>query len=152
MNVDPRALLSISRSLWDSLLGLDVHPLDDAACPAEDRETVRSWIEVSGPWRGAIMLECHESVARHAAAMLLSADGQEATVDEIQDALRELADSMGKRVQDLLPESSTLAPASVVNGEELLAMKELGGLRLSCEGRPVRIALFESRQEAVAQE
>lgn len=154
MHVDEQQILSISRELWANQLGLTIHPAEDEA-PANGEPTLASCINVSGAFRGAIVVECPESVARHAAAMLFAADGEETSQEDIQDALKELSIMIGKRVRSLLPETSKLSRPSVSgNGAhvDLEGMQGVSDLKLTCEGRQVRIALLqkELEQEAVA--
>jgi hypothetical protein len=150
MHVDEQQILSVSRELWSTQLGLELQPAADARTTAE--RTLSSCITVSGKWNGAIVLECSEAVARHAAAVLFEADGQTAEQSEIQDALNELADMVGKKVRGLLPEATKLSRAASVGTESprsksIDGMSGLSHLDLSCEGRPVRISLFEQERE-----
>jgi len=152
MQVDQQQILTATKELWTSLLGLTVAPLDDAA-GAEER-TWSSCVKITGPWQGAILLECSESLARHAAAMLFAADGEDTPEDEIQDAVKELADMFGKKLRPLLPEETKISRPSIVDDEDdckaLSGMQGLAELKLSCEGRPVRIVLFEAQPDLAA--
>jgi hypothetical protein len=146
MHVDEQQILSISRDLWTTQLGLTIAPEEaNGTHPGDDR-TLASCVKVSGAWRGAILVECPESVARHAAAMLFAADGE--SDEDVQDALGELAEMIARKMRPLLPDETKLSRSSIVSDEEALSrMKGVSDLKLSCEGRPVRIALFESDLE-----
>jgi hypothetical protein len=154
MHVDEQQILSISRELWANQLGLSIDPAGDPATePLRDDKILSSRINISGPFQGAILLECPESVARHAAAMLFASDGEEATVEDIHDALKELSIMIGKRMRPLLPESTKLSrPAVVAVPAEVHdeGMQGVSDLKLRCEGRLVRIALLQRESEAVA--
>lgn len=155
MHLDERQVLDVSRDLWTTQLGLDLSQQQDAAETVQDERVWSSCIRVSGPWYGAIVLQCPESIGRHAAAMLFAADGQAATEEEIQDAIHELAEQIGKKLRTLLPESTKVSrPAAVVDGVEestlLAGLHGQGELTLNCEGRPVRIAIFEGEPDLAA--
>jgi hypothetical protein len=152
MQVDEQQILSFSRELWANQLGLSITPLPTEPGMTQNEKVLSSCINVSGPFQGAIVLECPESVVRHAAAMLFAADGDEPSEEDIHDALKELAAMVGKRMRSILPESTRLSRPSVVadldRSEALERMQGLSDLKLSCEGRPVRIALLQKEEEA----
>lgn len=150
MQVNEQEILSFSQEVWAAQLGLNIQ----AEPAATDDRTLSSCIKVSGPWHGTILLECSESVVRHAAAMLFSADGESASEEEISDALKELAEMLGKKMRSVLPESSKLSRPSILLAEEqtevLADQKSQTDVRLSCEGRPVRIALLDAEPDLAA--
>jgi hypothetical protein len=153
MHVDEQQILSLSRRLWSDRLGLRIDS-DPESSNGKDERTWSSCINISGAWHGALMLECPESIVRHAAAMLFSSDGEEASAEDIEDALKELAVIVGKQMRQILPESTKLSRPSIVSepdrSEILKSLTELTDLHMSCEGRPVRIALLEKDSETAA--
>jgi hypothetical protein len=153
MRVDEREILSASKELWSSDLGLTVLPPTDAASDDQEK-TWSSCVKISGPWQGAILIECPESIVRHAAVMLFAADGEDTTEDEIHDAVKELADMFGRKVKSFLPDETKISRPSVVEDEDdckaLSGMQGLSELKLSCEGRLVRIVLFQAEPDLAA--
>jgi hypothetical protein len=156
MHLDERQVLDVSRDLWTSQLGLNLAPREADGLDTTNGEKVwSSCVKVSGPWSGAIVLQCPESIGRHAAAMLFSSDGETTTEEEIQDAVDELAEMIGKKLRTHLPETAKLSrPAAVPDIVEeatpLAGMHGQGELKLDCEGRPVRIAIFEGEPDLAA--
>jgi len=153
MHVDEQQILSLSQQLWNDHLGLRVSPLEGPGQEVDER-TWSSCINISGAWQGALMLECPESIVRHAAVMLFASDGEETTTEDIEDALKELSVMMGKRMRQVLPEATKLSRPSIVNEPDrkviLESLSELTDLHLSCEGRPVRISLLKKDVETAA--
>ena len=153
MHVDEQQILTLSQRLWNDHLGLRVIPRDETTQEGDER-TWSSCINISGAWQGALMLECPESIVRHAAAMLFASDGDEITTEDIEDALKELSVIIGKQMRQVLPEATKLSRPSIVKEadrtEVLRSLRELTDLHLSCEGRPVRISLLEKETEAAA--
>jgi hypothetical protein len=151
MHVNDQQILTVSRELWATQLGLNISLDGSGGGTAPDERTWSSCIKVSGPWQGKILIECSESVVRHAAAVLFAADGEAASTDDIADALKELADMVGKKMRPLLPESSKLSRPAIL--DELVRTEQTSGLagltdvRLNCEGRPVRIALLTGESD-----
>ena len=147
MHVDDQQILSLSRELWASQLGLTIDSTEQVEAAGDER-TFSSCINVSGPWQGTILLERPESIARHAAVMLFSTDGDETSDEDIHDALKELAAMIGKRMRSVLPESAKLSRPSIVSDPTAIEkLQGLNDLRMSCEGRPIRIALLEKASE-----
>ena len=154
MQVDEQQILNASRELWTSHLGLTVQ-IDETGDNAQPEEKIwTSCVKISGSWRGAILLECPESIARHAAAMLFAADSEEMAEDDIEAAVKELADLFGKKMRPHLPEATKLSRPSIVEEQgqckALIGMSGLAELKMSCEGRPVRIVLFQAEPDMAA--
>ena len=152
MQVDQQSILSASKELWSSHLGLSVAP--PSAETDSDEPMLSSCVKISGTWQGAILLECSESLARHAAVMLFATDGEDTTDDEVQDAVKELADMFGKKLRPFLPEQTKISRPSFVADKgtckALIGMQGLTQLNMSCEGRPVRIVLFQYQPDLAA--
>ena len=153
MQVDEQQILNASRELWTSQLGLTVQ-VQETQDDAQEEKIWCSCVKISGSWRGAILLECPESIARHAAAMLFAADSDEMAEDDIEAAVKELADLFGKKMHPYLPEATKISRPSIVEEQEqckaLVGMSGLSELKLSCEGRPVRIVLFQAEPDLAA--
>ena len=152
MHLDDRQILKLSRELWTSHLGLNVQP-DKSTGDAEEK-IWSSCVKISGGWRGAILLECPESIARHAAAMLFAADSDNMDEDDIEAAVKELADLFGKKMRPFLPEATKISRPTIVDDsadcKALSGMSDLSELKMSCEGRPVRIVLFQAEPDMAA--
>jgi hypothetical protein len=120
-----------------------------ASCAERQSEKLlSSCISVQGDWQGAIVLQCPESIARHAAVILLAADAEAAEADELQEALNELARAVGQKAKEILPEPSQLSePLSADQSSQLAALSGMRPLKeydLNCEGRLVRFSLLQS--------
>ena len=152
MQVDQEQILTASRELWTAQLGLTVAP--PVAANGDQEKCWASCVKISGAWQGAILLECSESILRHAAATLFAADGEDTPEDELQDAIKELAEMFGKKLRPYLPGEIKISRPSIVEDETsckaLNGMLGLSELKMSCEGRPVRIVLFEAQPDMAA--
>ena len=84
-------------------------------------------------------------------AVMLFASDQD---DDIDDAVKELADMFGKKLRPFLPDETKISRPSLVEDEKsckaLNGMHGLSELRLSCEGRPLRVVLFEAEPDMAA--
>ena len=143
MQVDDSKILGILRDLWQTQLGLSLSP--QAEQPADAGPTLATRIKVSGGWEGSIVLECPESIARHAAAMLFEPDEEG---EDAHDAVDELAKMIASKIHPLLPLESKLAGSSRISDEQpLQGVRDLSELKLSSEGHPVRFALLENEEQ-----
>ena len=70
------------------------------------------------------------------------------------DAAKELADMVGRKLQQLLPGASKISRPSIVTDRDqskaLEGLQDLSNFEFHCEGRPVRIVLFEGEPEVAA--
>jgi CheY-specific phosphatase CheX len=145
VHVGEQQIFEISRDVWANRLGLSIVPAPADAAPDSGDRTLASCVKISGSWSGTIVVECPESIARHAAAMLFHESGSD---EDARDALGELAEMIARKMRPLLPDESKLSKPAMLEGDDALSgLKNLSELRLSCEGHPVRIALFESESE-----
>lgn len=153
MKVEAHQIISASREVWTDHLGLTLTPSTETDAVGEERSWC-SCVKLSGSWQGVILLECSESIVRHAAAMLFAADGEDTSEDELADAAKELADMFGKKMRQFFPPETKASRPTIVEDREnckaLAGTRTLSELNLTCEGRPLRIVLFESEPEVAA--
>lgn len=146
MAIDDRQIIGVSSELWSSSLGLRLSPAEAASPSAEP--TRATCMKATGAWTGALMLECPESVLRHAALMLFDQEADSIAESDMDDALNELSEMIGRKLRDVLPEKTKFGKPSVVEDEsqakvpgEISSRREI---ELSCEGRSMRMVIFES--------
>ena len=147
MMVDGRQIAETCRDLWEATLGLNL--ADGAGETDADENVLKSYVNVSGEWEGAVVVECSAAITQHAAAMMFGTDSDDMSADDLQDALNELTRLVGKRIQSHLPSTGKLSAPKPFKGNELGEMKGMQELQLNCEGRPVKISLFQNDAIAV---
>ena len=105
--LDPATVQAIADDVWTSLVG-DGEVLVPLPVPAPE-VTVSAWVQITGPWRGAVVVTCDEPTAEALTECLLRARPP-AVIDaeDVADALGELANVLGGNVKAALPGSSTL--------------------------------------------
>ena len=98
---------AIADEVWLSLVGDgEVFVPVPAPRPAE---AVSAWVQISGPWNGAVVLTCAPATAEALTESVLRARPP-ATVDDedVADALGELANVLGGNIKSVLPGPSSL--------------------------------------------
>ena len=105
----------IARSIWATLFEL---PLEDGdAARLGPESTVTSCVQIDGAWQGAVVLQCPLTLARTLTAAMFQADTAP-ELDEVHDALGELANMLGGNVKALLPGPSRISLPAVAVGSD----------------------------------
>lgn len=118
-----------------TMLGLEVTD-PDADPPSERaRDRLTAVVELSGAWRGAVLLSCSRRLAGVACErMLAPVGGGEAKLQDTFDALGELTNMLAGQVKALLPGPTRIGIPEVsgLGGTGLLLRGARPALTLSC--------------------
>jgi chemotaxis protein CheX len=105
--LDEATVREIADQAWAALVGEDevLVPL-----PGEfGTDPVSSWVDITGPWTGTVVLTCDRSTAEQLTRALLAEHAPAVLDDEdVADALGELANVVGGNVKAVLPGTSVL--------------------------------------------
>ncbi|TQN40801.1 chemotaxis phosphatase CheX-like protein [Blastococcus colisei] len=105
--IDEDTVQSIAQEAWSALIGDDEFLVPLPGGLPDD--AVSSWVEIVGPWTGAVVLTCGRSTAEALARCLMAEHAPPVLdADDIQDALGELANVVGGNVKAVLPGPSVL--------------------------------------------
>lgn len=136
-------------SLWSRMLGIEARPDTTLVVGRLRPSLMTGYAQISGAWRGAVMVECSCGLSRRVAAILFGADVREISNDQINDALGELTDMIGDNIMALLPEPSQLSMPAVSEGTDSLfhspGRRPMAQISLLCEGKPFQITVLESQ-------
>jgi chemotaxis protein CheX len=146
MNYNPKEILQIASIIWETTLGLPITPEIFAGPPSASRSTA-ACIQITGAWNGAILLDCPADIARLVASIMFSTDEDKVSVNDLQDAVAELANMIGGHVKALLPGTCYLSLPAVIEGGDyshrVPGSKLLGRVGFNCNGHAVSIAVLE---------
>ena len=115
MEMLPSELAQIVESVFESMLGLEVHECAGPWFACGDRLT--SAVHLAGTWNGAVLLECNRRQACSFAARFLSMDLTDTVDDNVRDVLGELANMIGGNLKSVLTPGIRLSMPSVVDGD-----------------------------------
>ena len=105
--IDEETVQSIAQEAWSALIGDDEFLVPLPGGLPDD--AVSSWVEIVGPWTGAVVLTCGRSTAEELSRCLLAEHAPPVLdAEDIQDALGELANVVGGNVKAVLPGPSVL--------------------------------------------
>lgn len=136
----------IVRSVWSSLLGLDVRRLGPEAPTAGGRSLVAS-IGLQGARRLGLILKCPAPLARRAAGIMFRAAPETLPIEDVEDSLGELANITGGHLKSLLPGGAALqlpVTAVIEDADDRPRLEPGGGLcqvAFDCEGQSFSVAV-----------
>ena len=149
MEFSEEDLSEVVRSVWDAMLGLTLVPADQPYETADDERCLTGCVQITGSWEGAVMIDLPEQLAREAAAAMFGCEPDEAGLEELQDAVGEIANMTGGNLKALLPEPSSISLPSVTEhsdytadtpGEQIVTQ-----LAFDCRGDPIQVTLLRKR-------
>ncbi len=135
---------SITRTIWATLFELSLEPGHEGETGPEP--SVTSCVQIDGAWHGALVMRCPMPLARTLAAQMFQADSQP-DLDEVRDALGELANMLGGNVKTLLPAPSQISLPAVAIGSDyelsVVGTSELARASFTCDGQPLLVTLLQ---------
>lgn len=106
-------ICSYTENIWKSILDLEVVKVDAPFKAEGENNTLAGCVHIMGAWEGTVVLLCPTSLAQQAASIMFGIKEDQAGMEQIQDALGELANMTGGNIKSLLPEPSYLSLPTV---------------------------------------
>lgn len=115
--IDEATVQGIAQEAWSALVGDDEFLVPLPGGLPDD--AVSSWVEIVGPWNGAVVLTTGRSTAEQLSRCLLAEHAPPVLDEEdVEDALGELANVVGGNVKAVLPGPSVLGLPEVGTAPE----------------------------------
>ena len=147
--IDSATVQGIADETWLALLGIDevLVPV-----PAEESEdSLSAWVEVTGPWTGAVVLTCGRATAEELSRTLLRGGPDEPVGSEdVADAMGELANVVGGNIKALLPTPSVLGLPGVGKRPPRAAVGDTCSVALLWRGQPVSVSVCGAGRDGAA--
>jgi chemotaxis protein CheX len=105
-------LEGVTRDVWTSFLDADDDGLVSGGDGVAD-DRVTACVHLSGAFTGSVVVQCSDSAARDAAAVLFAVAPDDVTDHEVVDAIGEIANMVGGNVKSMLPGPSNLSLPAV---------------------------------------
>lgn len=118
MTIDQHVVHEIVGEIWESMLGLEIAPIEDCEPPAVSRE-VRAAVQITGAWEGGVVIECDEQAASAFTAAMLGLGDDKPDESDIHDVAGELANMVGGNVKAVIGVETRLSLPTVVIGAQL---------------------------------
>jgi chemotaxis protein CheX len=112
--IETDMLESIVKSVFFTMLELEVSTSEIATQPGVNRLT--SFVQMTGDWNGAMLLECSPRQACLFAGRILSMDPPDTVDDDVRDALGEMANVIGGTMKCGMSSGVRLSMPMVMDG------------------------------------
>jgi CheY-specific phosphatase CheX len=146
--LDGDTVLRITEQAWTALVGEDEvlvplpAPLPAASPAASPAATCSSWVEIVGPWTGAVVLTTGRDTAVDLTRALLGEHAPAVLDDEdVDDALGELANVVGGNVKAVLPGPSVLGLPEVAATPPAGREADTCRVAVLWRGRPLTVSV-----------
>ncbi len=147
MSVDDESVCELTERVFGTTLGWDLQRGAAERARLANERSVTGCVHVSGGWNGAMTVSCGTELARRIASAMFEVPAEDTSLDEVRDAVGELANMIGGGFKALMPGPSTLSMPTVAEGRDYsLHMPgsavgaELWFLR---EGEPIVVRVHE---------
>ncbi len=146
MSFNEANIREITENVWSTMLGMPLEARWGSVPPGPPQLHVASWVHISGVWSGAITIACSSLAARRAAGAMFGMSPEEASVEEVKDAMGEVANIIGGNLKGLLHGPATLSLPSVIEIIDIAALPQEVGTepvaRFESEGEPLVVKII----------
>jgi chemotaxis protein CheX len=149
MTITQNDLCQLTGAIWESTLGLEVRPIPGLGLSEQEGGIVTARVPITGAWRGAVLLECSEELAKKVARTMFGLDSEEPTSEEVRDALAEITHVTAGNFKSLvcghchlsMPQVSDRVPdPPTVPGEVVIARQAF-----VCQGELFVVTILEGQ-------
>lgn len=137
---------NFTQSIWQSTLSLEVKRTDTPFQANGNQNTLAGSVQITGEWKGSVIIHCSKNLAQKAAAIMFSEKEEDTSMEDIKDALGELANMTGGNIKSLLPEPCYLSlPAVAVTDHDIHVpgSKQVVNLTFECENIPFMVTMVK---------
>ena len=136
----------VVEAVWESLLGVWPLPLE----PAEPVDVGDDWltavVALDGDWSGAVALSCPPRTAQHMSRTMLDLAGDEPDPEpeDVEDAVREVANVLGGNVKALVPGGRALGLPELLAGPPDVEGHLVAELHVGWPGHLARLGVWRT--------
>lgn len=146
MQLETSQLCALAETIWSSMLGLSLTPVDEFPPGHPGEPMVVGCIQITGEWQGALTLQCTGELAKVATSIMFDMPQEETDSSLIQDAVGELTNMLGGNLKSILPGPSSLSMPAVAEGTcftlGVARAKVVGKAAFDCDGQPMLITVL----------
>lgn len=150
MEIRQEDLLTMHQQIWNDMLGFDLAP-SEAPAARSAAGYIAGCVQLVGAWEGAVQVDCSEGLARRVAMQFAGLTDATPGVEDVRDAVGELANMAAGSVKALLPRPTHISLPAVADGSDYDLTVRNGKLVLQCwfawETERVRVSLLQREAE-----
>lgn len=144
--VSSEDIVSITQNILSTMLQLDATSFGSTD-HASKSDRVTGCVQISGEWRGAVVIQSSEHLAKTFACRLLQMTDDELSHADMLDAFAEMTNMIGGNIKGQVPAPSSLSIPSVTTGHDfefhLAGASIVQEVDMECEGEAFRVLLCE---------
>jgi len=144
-------ICQMTNEIWSGMLQIDLHPVEKNN-DANYKVGVGACVQITGAWEGAVRVDCSLKLARLATARFLATAPAEVEIEQIRDAMGELANMSAGSVKPLLPRPCQLSLPSVADGTDYTLTVPQGEVVLESgfefEGERLSVTVLQRRHSS----
>ncbi len=97
-----KEISQLMRTIWEDFLELDISPNPDGPPASGEGLGLTSCLHITGAWEGIVALRCSNALSRKIAGTMFGIEPNEATEEQIVDAVGELTNMTGGNLKALM--------------------------------------------------
>jgi hypothetical protein len=149
MNITQDDICQLTCGIWESTLGLEVRPIAGLGLPEGEAGALVGRVQITGPWLGAVLLECSGELAKKVAGVMFGLDSEEPTPEQVRDALAEITNVTAGNFKSLvcghchlsMPQvTERVLEPPVAPGEVVMSRQAF-----DCQGEQFVVKIFEGQ-------
>jgi chemotaxis protein CheX len=151
MLISDDELNQLVENVWQTLMGCAPSSFVPGAKPPTADEWMTGTVRISGEWQGTVSVSCPADLVRQSAARMLDLPVDSVSIEDMHDALGEIANVLGGNLKSLMPAPTRLSLPEVgqPSGDESAGRTErtlVKGMFLSFSGdnHPFHVAVMQS--------
>lgn len=139
-------IIRIVRMVFETFLGIP--PEQERPFPSCFRsEPLVGCVQITGAWRGTVILEASESLAREFASAIFQVGPDKVDQEQIESSICELTNMVGGTLKSLLPEPCRLSiPAATFGTAETVSApgsRLHNRVKILCAGETIMVSVLE---------
>lgn len=143
----------IAQSIWETLFLLPLEKAEPHSRLPDDVALITGCVQIDGAWKGAVMLQCPESLAERLASELFRSDSA-TSPEEVQDTVGELTNMLAGNIKALLPQPSRISLPTVALGADyalrVIGTQLVAEVTFRCADAPIVVTLMQGAAVAEA--
>lgn len=149
MAINEEQIQQVTGEIWGSMLNLYPIPSMGRMESVPQDARIGASVQITGGWEGAVRVDSSLALARIAAARFLGAEPDTVSMDQVRDAMGELANMSAGMIKNLLPAPSYLSLPLVADGREysftICKSNVESEVRFECEGEELAVAVLHRK-------
>jgi len=147
MFIGPDDVREMTSQIWGGMLQIEMNSM--SGDPGK-LGGIGACVQITGAWEGAVRVDCDQRLAQLATSRFLGVTPEEVVIEQMRDAMGELANMSAGTVKPLLPPPCQLSLPTVADGSDYNFTVPQGEVVLTSsfeyEGLPMKITILQRKQ------